>query len=98
VLQVRFRESPIPRAAEPKRADPLRERALDPRTASVLPLALVTRIPGLGGLQGLGLRSGMECEGARLRRLRMRTYRPLGTGPAVLRTEAHLDKGMARGA
>jgi len=73
VLHVRFREPPIPRATEPTSAYSLRERALDPRAASVLPLALVTRIPGLGGVQGLGLRSGMEFEGASLRRLRMRT-------------------------
>ena len=33
VLHVRFRESPIPRAAEPKRADPLGERAFDTRAA-----------------------------------------------------------------
>jgi len=73
VLQVRFRESPIPRAAEPKRAAPLGERALDPRAASVLPLALVTRIPGLGGVHRLVLRPWVEFEGARLWWLRGRT-------------------------
>ena len=69
----RFRESPIPRAAEPKRAAPLGERALDPRAAPLLPVALVTRIPGLGGRQGLGLRPWVEFEGTSLRRLRVRT-------------------------
>jgi hypothetical protein len=73
VLHVRFRESPIPRAAEPNRADPLGERALDPRAASVLPLALVTRIPGLGGVHRLVLRPWVEFEGARLWWLRGRT-------------------------
>src|SRR6267378_245954 len=79
VLQVRFRETPIPRAAEPKRAYPLGERAFDPRAAPVLPLALFTRIPGLGGVQGLGLQPWVEFERARLRRLRVRTYRTLRT-------------------
>ena len=60
VLQMRFRETPIPRAAEPKRAYPLGERAFDPRAAPVLPVALVTRIPGLGGVQGLGLRPWVD--------------------------------------
>ena len=73
VLQVRFREPPIPRAAEPTSAYPLGERAFDPRAASVLPLTLFTRIPGLGGVQGLGLRPWVEFERARLRRLRVRT-------------------------
>ena len=50
VLQVRFLETPIPRAAEPKRAYPLGECAFDPGAAPVLPLAFFTRIPGLGGL------------------------------------------------
>src|SRR5438876_1147271 len=98
VLQVRFRETPIPRAAEPESADPLGERAFDTRAARVLPLALVTRIPGLGGLQGLVLRPRVEFEGAGLRRLRVRTARALRTRPAVLRAETHLDKGMVRGA
>ena len=73
VLQVRFREPPIPRAAEPKRADPLGERAFDPCAAPVLPLALVTRIPGLGGVHRLVLRPWVEFEGARLWWLRVRT-------------------------
>jgi len=73
VLQMRFREPPIPRAAEPKRTHPLGERAFDPCAASVLPLTLVTRIPGLGSVQSLGLRPWVEFEGARLRRLRVRT-------------------------
>ena len=47
VLQVRFRETPILRVAEPKSAYPLGERAFDPCTAPVLPLALFTRIPVL---------------------------------------------------
>jgi hypothetical protein len=72
VLQVRFRESPIPRAAEPKRAAPLGERALDPCVASILPWALVTRIPGLGGVPRLVLRPWMEFAGARLWWLRGR--------------------------
>src|SRR6516162_3013520 len=46
VLQVRFREPPIPCAAEPKRAYPLGERAFDARAAGILPLALFTRMPG----------------------------------------------------
>src|SRR6184192_4957049 len=62
VLQVRFRETPIPRVAEPKSAYPLGERAFDPCTAPILPLALFTRIPGLGGVQGLGLRPWVEFE------------------------------------
>ena len=98
VLQRRFRETPIPRAVEPESASPLGERAFDTRAARVLPLALFTRIPGLGGVQGLGLRPWVECEGARLRRLRVCTERTLRTGPAVLRAEAHLNKGMIRGA
>jgi len=73
VLHMCFRQTPIPRAAEPKRADPLRERAFAPRAAPVLPLALVTRLPGLGGLQRLVLRPWVECEGARLWWLRVRT-------------------------
>ena len=73
VLQVRFRQPPIPRAAEPKRADPLRKRAFDPCAASVLPLALITRIPSLGGVQRLRLRPWVEFEGARLWWLRVRT-------------------------
>ena len=73
VLQVRLRESPIPRAAEPKRAASLGERALDPHAASVRPLALVTRIPGLGGVHRLVLRPWVEFEGARLWWLRVRT-------------------------
>ena len=64
VLQVGFRETPIPRAAEPESADPLGERAFDTRAARILPLALFTRIPGLGGLQGLVLRPWVEFEGA----------------------------------
>src|SRR4029450_3398034 len=98
VLQMRFREPPIPRAAEAKRAHPLGERAFDPCAASVLPLTLFTRIPGLGGVQGLVLRLWVEFEGTRVWGLRVRTYRTLRTGPAVLRAEAHLDKGMVRGA
>ena len=50
VLQVRFRETPIPRAAEPESAYPLGECAFDPGAAPILPLAFFTRIPGLGGL------------------------------------------------
>ena len=73
VLQVRFRQAPIPRAPQPKSAYPLGERAFDPRAAPVLPLALVTRIPGLGGVQGLVLRPWVEFEGARLWWLRVRT-------------------------
>ena len=73
VLHVRFREPPIPRAAEPESTNSLRERPFDPRAAPVLPVAFFTRIPGLGSVQGLGLRSWVEFEGARLRRLRMRT-------------------------
>ena len=92
VLQVRFRETPIPRAAEPESAYPLGERAFDTRAARVLPLALFTRIPGLAGLQGLVLRPRVEFEGAGLRRLRVRTARALRTRPAVLRAETHLDK------
>src|SRR2546428_3879896 len=42
VLQVRFRETPIPRAAEPESAYPLGERAFDTLAARVLPLALFT--------------------------------------------------------
>jgi hypothetical protein len=73
VLQVRFREPPIPRAAEPTSAYSLGERAFDPLAAPVLPLTLFTRIPGLSGVQGLGLRPWVEFEGARLRWLRVRT-------------------------
>jgi hypothetical protein len=98
VLPVRFREPPIPRAAEPKRVSPLGERAFAPRAAPVLPLALVTRLPGLGGVQGLGLQPWVEFERTSLRWLRVRTYRTLRTWAAVLRAEAHLDKGMVRGA
>src|SRR4029434_2985503 len=75
VLQMRFREPPIPRAAEPKRTHPLGERAFDPCAASVLPLTLFTRIPGLGGVQGLVLRLWVEFEGTSLWGLRVRTYR-----------------------
>src|SRR5262249_42814377 len=96
VLQVRFREPPIPRAAEPKSAYPLGERAFDARAAGILPLALFTRMPGRGGLQGLALWLRVEFDGAGLRRLRMRTARALRTSPAVLRAEAHLDQGMVR--
>ena len=73
VLQMCFRELPIPRAAEPESAYPLGERAFAPRAAPVLPLALFTRIPGMGSVQGLGLRSWVEFEGARLRWLRVCT-------------------------
>ena len=73
VLQVRFRETPIPRAAEPISAAPLGERAFAPGAAPVLPLTLFTRLPGLGGMQGLGWRPWVELEGARLRWLRVRT-------------------------
>jgi hypothetical protein len=62
VLQMRFREPPIPRAAEPKRTHPLGARAFDPCAVSVLPLTLFTRIPGLGSVQSLGLRPGVEFE------------------------------------
>src|ERR671924_1327784 len=72
VLQVRFRKTPIPRAAEPESAYPLGERAFDTRAARILPLALCTRIPGLSGLQRLVLRPRVEFEGAGLRRLRVR--------------------------
>ena len=73
VLHVRFREPPIPRAAEPKRAYPLGERAFAARAAPLLPLPLFTRLPGLGGVQGLGWRPWVEFEGARRRWLRVRT-------------------------
>jgi hypothetical protein len=73
VLQVRFRQAPIPRAPQPTSAYPLGERAFDSRAAPILPLALFTRIPGLGGVQGLGLRPWVEFESARLRRLRVCT-------------------------
>src|SRR2546428_13536843 len=42
VLQVRFRETPIPRVAEPTSAYPLGERAFDTRAARIPPLALFT--------------------------------------------------------
>ena len=71
VLQVCFRQASIPRTAEPKSAYALGERAFDPRAAPVLPLAFFTRIPGLGGVQGLVLRPWVEFERARLRWLRV---------------------------
>src|SRR2546425_6825845 len=51
VLQVRFRETPIPRAAEPESAYPLGECAFDTRAARIPPLDLFTRISGLSGFQ-----------------------------------------------
>src|SRR5262249_43964896 len=97
VLQVRFRETPIPRAAEPESAYPLGKCAFDTRPARILSLALVTRIRSVSGVQRLVLRPRVEFDGTGLRRLRMRTARALCTRPAVLRAEAHLDKGMVRG-
>jgi hypothetical protein len=93
-----LRSAPIPGPSQAKGAAPLGERAFDTRAARVLPLALCTRLPGLGGLQGLGLRPRVAFVGAGLRRLRGRTARALRPRPAGLRAETHVAKGRGRGA
>ena len=60
VLQVGLRHAPIPGPAQAKGADPLGERPFDTRAARILPLALLTGIPGLGRLQRLVLRPWVE--------------------------------------
>jgi hypothetical protein len=55
MLQVRFRQAPIPRPAQPKRAHPLREGPFDAGALRILRLALRTGMPGPGGGHGLRL-------------------------------------------
>src|SRR5438128_11748460 len=93
VLQVRFRETPIPRAAEPESAYPLGERAFDTRAARVMPLALLTRLPGPAGLQGLVLRPRRAFGGAGPRRCRARRGPTPRPHPPRLRPEADAAQG-----
>jgi len=48
VLQVRFRQAPIPRAPQPKRAHALRERPFDTGALLIALDALLTGIPDAG--------------------------------------------------
>ena len=89
-----FARAPIPRAPQPKGAHPLGERAFDPAARLIVLLALLTRIPGLGRVQRLGLRPGGSSGGAPAAGPACTTA--ARTGPAVLQAEAHMNGATAR--
>jgi hypothetical protein len=66
VLPVSLRQTPIPRAPQPKRAYALRERPFDASALLIALDALLTGIPGSGGGERLVLLLGRQPQPAAL--------------------------------
>src|SRR5262249_41409022 len=94
VLQVRFRETPIPRAAEPKSADPLGERAFDSGPLLIKLLTLRAGIPGLRRLQRFVLVLGRQSQPSACV-FGTGTARPHGTCPTRVLVKFYNDGATA---
>jgi hypothetical protein len=92
VLHVRFRHPPIPRAAEPKGAPPLRQRPFNTRPTFLERLARVRVASGPRCLQRLLLLPRMQREMTG-HSFRPRTPGALCTRPAVLASKLHRALG-----